>query len=123
MDALPAGAHAGQALLRLFRPGGGACPAPRAAVLYRQAEGPLDEGWDVIRERILAQQQELGIIPSDTKLAKKPDDIKGWADLSENEKKLFSRQAEVLAAYLDMTDHDTGRVIQTIEEMGELDNT
>ena len=83
----------------------------------------FDEGWDVIRERIFEQQKKLGVIPKDTKLAKKPDDIKDWADLSDKEKKLFARQAEVFAAYLDMTDHETGRVIQAIEDMGELDNT
>ena len=77
----------------------------------------------MIRERIFEQQKKLGVIPKDTKLAKKPDDIKDWADLSDNEKKLFARQAEVFAAYLDMTDHETGRVIQAIEDMGELDNT
>ena len=56
-------------------------------------------------------------------LAAKPADIKDWKDLSADEQKLFARQAEVFAAYLDMTDYETGRVIQAIEDMGELDNT
>lgn len=86
-------------------------------------KGKFDEGWDVIRERIFEQQKKLGVIPADTKLAKKPDDIKDWKDLSAKEKKLFARQAEVFAAFLEMTDHETGRVIQAIEDMGELDNT
>jgi hypothetical protein len=86
-------------------------------------KGRFDEGWDVIRERIFEQQKKLGVIPADTKLAKKPADIKDWADLSDKEKKLFARQAEVFAAFLDMTDHETGRVIQAIEDLGELDNT
>ena len=85
--------------------------------------GKFDEGWDVIRERIFEQQKKLGVIPADTTLAKKPDDIKDWKDLSAKEKKLFARQAEVFAAFLEMTDHETGRVIQAIEDMGELDNT
>jgi arylsulfatase len=86
-------------------------------------KGRFDEGWDVIRERIFEQQKKLGVIPADTKLAAKPDDIKDWADLSAKEKKLFARQAEVFAAFLEMTDYETGRVIQAIEDMGELDNT
>ncbi len=86
-------------------------------------KGKFDEGWDVIRERIFEQQKKLGVIPADTKLAAKPDDIKDWKDLSAKEKKLFARQAEVFAAFLEMTDHETGRVIQAIEDMGELDNT
>jgi arylsulfatase A-like enzyme len=85
--------------------------------------GRFDEGWDVIRERIFEQQKKLGVIPADTKLAAKPEDIKDWADLSAEEKKLFARQAEVFAAYLEMTDIETGRLIQAIEDMGELDNT
>ena len=86
-------------------------------------KGKFDEGWDVIRERIFDQQKKLGVIPADTKLAAKPDDIKDWADLSAKEQKLFARQAEVFAAFLEMTDHETGRLIQAIEDMGELDNT
>ena len=86
-------------------------------------KGKFDEGWDVIRDRIFEQQKKLGVIPADTKLAAKPDDIKDWKDLSAKEKKLFARQAEVFAAFLEMTDHETGRVIQAIEDMGELDNT
>ncbi|MEN8753734.1 MAG: sulfatase-like hydrolase/transferase, partial [Desulfobacterales bacterium] len=81
-------------------------------------KGKFDEGWDVIRERIYEQQLKLGVIPKGTKLAKKPDDIKDWKDLSSKEKKLFARQAEVFAAYLHMADHETGRVIQAIEDMG-----
>jgi arylsulfatase len=86
-------------------------------------KGRFDAGWDVIRERIFNHQKKVGVIPRDTKLAKKPDDIKDWADLSDKEKRLFARQAEVFAAFLEMTDHETGRVIQAIEDMGELDNT
>ena len=86
-------------------------------------KGKFDEGWDVIREKIFEQQLKLGVIPKGTKLAKKPDDIKDWNTLSDNEKKLFARQAEVFAAFLEMADLETGRVIQAIEDMGELDNT
>lgn len=86
-------------------------------------KGKFDEGWDVIREQIFEKQKSLGVIPADTKLAKKPDDIKDWANLSNKEQKLFARQAEVFAAFLEMTDHETHRVIQAIEDLGELDNT
>ena len=86
-------------------------------------KGKFDEGWDVIRKRIFEKQKQLGVIPAGTKLAKKPDDIKDWAKLSDKERKLYARQAEVFAAFLEMTDHETGRVIQAIEDLGELDNT
>ena len=106
-----------------FAPGAVHAPHHVPKSYIEKQKGRFDEGWDVIRERIFEQQKKLGIIPKNTKLAKKPADIKDWKDLSAKEKKLFARQAEVFAAYLDMTDHETGRMIQAIEEMGEIDNT
>ena len=47
-------------------------------------------------------KKKLGVIPKDTKLAKKPGDIKDWKDLTANEKKLYASQAEAFAAYLDL---------------------
>ena len=46
-----------------------------------------------------------------------------WETLSADEKKLFIRQADVFAAYVAYTDHEIGRVIQDVEDMGKLDNT
>lgn len=106
-----------------FAPGAVHAPHHVPQDYIDKQKGRFDEGWDVLRERIFNKQKELGVIPADTKLAKKPDDIRDWKDLSEKEKKLFARQAEVFAAYVDMTDHETGRVIQAIEDLGELDNT
>jgi arylsulfatase len=106
-----------------FAPGAVHAPHHVPKSYIEKQKGRFDEGWDVIRKRIFERQKKLGIIPRGTKLAKKPDYIKDWKRLSAKEKKLFARQAEVFAAYLDMTDHETGRVIQAIEDMGELDNT
>ena len=106
-----------------FAPGAVHAPHHVPKSYIDKQKGKFDEGWDVIRKRIYEQQKKLGVIPKDTKLAEKPEDIKDWKELSANEKKLFARQAEVFAAYLDMADHETGRVIQAIEDMGELDNT
>lgn len=106
-----------------FAPGAVHAPHHVPQSYIDKQKGKFDEGWDVIRQRIFENQKKLGVIPADTQLAKKPDDIKDWADLSAKEKKLFARQAEVFAAYLDMADHETGRFIQAIEDMGEIDNT
>jgi arylsulfatase len=86
-------------------------------------EGKFDQGWDVMREQILARQIERGIVPEGTKLAPKPAAIPDWNTLTADEKRLFTRQAEVFAAFLAMTDHEIGRVIKAIEETGQLDNT
>lgn len=106
-----------------FAPGAVHAPHHVPQAYIDKQKGRFDEGWDVIRTRIFERQKKLGVIPRGTKLAKKPKDIKDWKRLSSKEKKLFARQAEVFAAYLDMTDHETGRVIQAIEDLGELDNT
>jgi arylsulfatase len=86
-------------------------------------KGKFDQGWDKLREEILARQIEKGVVPDGTPLAPKPEAIPEWGELSADEKRLFTRQAEVFAAYIEMTDHEIGRVIQAVEETGELDNT
>ncbi len=86
-------------------------------------KGKFDQGWDAMREEILARQIKLGIVPKGTKLAPKPEAIPDWDALSDDQKHLFARQFEVFAAFLEMTDHEVGRLIQAVEETGELDNT
>ncbi|EAR20539.1 arylsulfatase [Nitrococcus mobilis] len=85
--------------------------------------GKFDQGWDKLREEILARQIERGIAPEGTKLAPKPEAIPDWNTLSADEKRLFTRQAEVFAAYVEMTDHEIGRVIKAVEATGQIDNT
>jgi arylsulfatase A-like enzyme len=86
-------------------------------------KGKFDQGWDKLREEILARQIEKGIVPKGTKLAPKPDAIPDWVDLSADEKRLFTRQAEVFAGFVEMTDHEIGRVVDAITATGQLDNT
>jgi len=84
----------------------------------------FDEGYNKLREQIFANQKKLGVIPEDTQLEGWPTDIlKNWDDLSADEQKLFIKQAEIFAAYAAYSDHEIGRVIDTIEAMGKLDNT
>lgn len=84
----------------------------------------FDKGWNELRAEIYARQKSLGVIPEHAKLTPWPDDLlKRWEDLTTDEKKMFIRQVEVYAAYLAYTDHEIGRVIQAVEDMGKLDNT
>jgi arylsulfatase len=86
-------------------------------------EGAFDGGWDEYRERTLARQIELGVVPPGTQLAAKPEDIPDWDTLSADERTLYARQMEVFAAFAEHTDHEVGRLVDAIESMDELDNT
>jgi arylsulfatase len=84
----------------------------------------FDKGWNQLRETIIENQKKLGVIPPNTKLSAWPKDLlKQWEQLNDDEKKMFTRQVEVFAAYVAYTDHEIGRVIQAVEDMGKLDNT
>ena len=84
----------------------------------------FDVGWNKLREQIFENQKKLGVIPQDTRLEPWPANVlKNWDDLTPEEKKLFIKQVEVFAAFAAYNDSEIGRVIQTIEDMGKLDNT
>ena len=84
----------------------------------------FDQGWNKLREQIFENQKKLGVIPANAKLTPWPKDLlKEWDALTPDEKKMFIRQVDVFAAYVAYTDHEIGRVIQAIEDMGKLDNT
>jgi arylsulfatase len=84
----------------------------------------FDDGWNKLRERIFENQKRLGVIPADTQLEPWPTKVlKSWDDCTPEEKKLFIRQVEVFAAYAAYDDHEIGRVIQAVEDMGKLEDT
>lgn len=103
----------------------GAVHAPHHAPLEWSArwKGKFDKGWDVMRQEILERQIALGVVPKGTVLAPKPEAIPAWDSLSADEKRLFTRQAEVFAGFLEYTDHEVGRLVDAIERTGQLDNT
>lgn len=83
----------------------------------------FDEGWNKLRDTIFANQKRLGIMPENAKLTPWPKELPQWDSLSFLEKKLFIKQADVYGAYLAYADHEIGRVIQAVEDLGQLDNT
>jgi len=86
-------------------------------------KGKFDMGWDKAREQILTNQKRLGIVPQNTKLTDRIPEIPAWDSLSDKEKSLYARQMEVFAAQLEYVDYQIGRVVDTLERIGELDNT
>ena len=85
--------------------------------------GKFDMGWDKAREQIHKNQLELGVIPAGTKLSKRIPEIPAWDSLNAEEKKLFARQMEAFAGQMEHVDYQIGRVVDTLERIGELDNT
>ena len=85
----------------------------------------FDEGWDKARAQTLARIKAPGIVPPDSQLTPKPSptDMPDWDTLSDKEKIVFTRHQEIFAAYAEVTDHEIGRVVQAIEEMGVMDDT
>ncbi|QDQ92655.1 arylsulfatase [Rhodococcus sp. WB9] len=86
-------------------------------------KGQFDDGWDTYREKTLERQKVLGIVPADTELTERPDLFPAWDTLSDSQKKLYARQMEVFAGYSENADWNVGRLLDSIEDMGDLDNT
>ena len=106
-----------------FAPGATHAPHHVPKEWIAKYKGKFDQGWDKLREETLARQIKLGVVPAGTKLAPKPEAIKDWDKLSADEKKLFARQMEVFAGFGEYADYEIGRLIQAIEDLGQLDNT
>ena len=86
-------------------------------------KGRFDEGWDVWRERIHSKQLELGIIPAGTALAPRNPGVRPWTELSAREQAFAIKLQEAFAAFLDHTDAQLGRLLDSLAELGLDDNT
>ena len=106
-----------------FAPGATHAPHHVPKEWIAKYKGKFDQGWDAMREEVLARQIKLGVVPPGTKLAPKPEAIKDWSALSADEKKLFARQMEVFAAFGEYADTEIGRLVDAIKDLGQLDNT
>ncbi len=106
-----------------YVPGGCHSPHQPKKEWIDKFHGKFDMGWNELREQIFANQKRLGVVPPDAKLTEWPDCLPKWDTLTPDQKKLFARQAEVYAGYAAYTDHEIGRVIQKVADMGKLDNT
>ena len=85
--------------------------------------GQFDDGWDAYRERVLARQKELGVMPADAELSRHDPDVPDWDSLPPEARRLAARMMEVFAGFLSHTDHHIGRLLDFLKETGEFDNT
>jgi arylsulfatase A-like enzyme len=105
-----------------YVPGATHAPHQPTPEWIEKFKGKFDMGWNALRDQIFANQKRLGVIPANAQLTPWPSDLPRWDTLDSQSQKLFARQAEVFAAYVAYTDHEIGRVIQAVQELGKLDN-
>jgi len=85
--------------------------------------GRFHMGWDGYREVVLARQLEMGVVAPGTRLTTRPAEIPPSASFSSDERLLFERQVENFADFLEHTDYEVGRLLESLEKMGQLRNT
>ncbi|MBP5976756.1 arylsulfatase [Brasilonema sp. CT11] len=95
--------------------------APKAWI--DKYKGKFDQGWDKLREQTFARQKQLGVIPANAQLTPRPKELPAWDSLSKDDQRIYAHEMEVFAGFLAHTDYEVGRLIDTIDEIGELDNT
>src|SRR5690349_2895214 len=106
-----------------FAPGATHAPHHVAPEWIEKYRGKFADGWDVQRERTLARQKELGVVPADTELTARHDLITAWDDMPDELKPVLEREMEAYAGFLEHTDVQVGRLVDTLEDLGILDDT
>ncbi len=106
-----------------FAPGATHAPHHAPKEWADRYKGKFDGGWDQLREQIFARQKALGVVPADCQFTPRPEEIPAWDKMPEDLKPSLRRQMEVYAGFMEYTDYEVGRVIESIEKLDALDNT
>jgi arylsulfatase A-like enzyme len=106
-----------------FAPGATHAPHHVPAEWADKYKGKFDDGWDMLRERTFARQKELGVIPPEAVLTTRHAEIPAWDEMPDELKPVLRRQMEVYAGFLEYTDHHVGRLIDSLQRLGVLDDT
>jgi arylsulfatase A-like enzyme len=106
-----------------FAPGATHAPHHVPAEWSAKYKGKFDQGWDKLREEILVRQKELGVIPPEAELTARHEEIPAWDEIPDDLKPVLARQMEVYAGFLEHTDHQIGRLIDALEDLGLLEDT
>jgi arylsulfatase len=86
-------------------------------------KGRFDKGWDLVRQEIFDRQKRMGVIPANAVLPSRNQGVQAWDELSETQKKVYTRLQEVFAGFLDHADEHIGRLMAAIDDMGIRENT
>jgi arylsulfatase A-like enzyme len=106
-----------------FAPGATHAPHHVPKAWADKYAGKFDAGWDALREEIFARQKKLGVVPKHCRLSPRPKEVPAWSEMPEAFKPVLRRQMEVYAGFLEYTDHQIGRLFETLERLGVADDT
>jgi len=106
-----------------FAPGATHAPHHVPRDWIAKYKGKFDQGWDKVREETFARQKKLGVIPGECELTRRPDEIPAWDTMEARLRPALARQMEIYAAYLEFADYHVGRVIDSLGDLGILDDT
>ncbi len=106
-----------------FAPGATHAPHHVPKAWADKYKGKFDQGYDNLREETFARQKKLGVIPSDCQLTARNTEVPSWDEMPDAFKPVLSREMEVYAGYLEYTDHHVGRIVDTLDKLGILDDT
>jgi arylsulfatase len=106
-----------------FAPGATHAPHHAPVEWSDKYKGRFDAGWDALREETLTRQKELGVVPDDAVLTERPEEIPAWEDMPEELRPVLARQMEVYAGFMEHTDHHVGRLIDSLRDLGVLEDT
>jgi arylsulfatase len=106
-----------------FAPGATHAPHHVPEEWSAKYKGKFDQGWDKLREETFARQKALGVIPADAELTARPEEIPAWDEMPDDLKPVLARQMEVYAGFLEHTDHHIGRLIDSLDDLGILEET
>ncbi|MBB5867613.1 arylsulfatase [Allocatelliglobosispora scoriae] len=106
-----------------FAPGATHAPHHVPTEWADRYKGAFDQGWDAVRAETLARQKASGTVPENTDLTARSELIPAWEETDPQMRPVLAREMEVYAGFLSYADHHVGRLVDAIEELGELDNT
>ena len=106
-----------------FAPGATHAPHHVPTEWSDKYKGKFDDGWDMQREKTFAQQKKLGVVPQDAELTRRHDEMPAWDDMPAELKPVLARQMELYAGFLEQADHEVGRLVDSLDALGVLDDT
>ena len=106
-----------------FAPGATHAPHHVPKKWIDKYKGKFDKGWDNLREESFKRQKKLGVIPKNAELTKRHKEIPAWSEVSKEMKPILARQMEIYAGFLEHTDHCVGELLNSIKDLGVLNNT